>query len=175
MRKRIVMLILAALCTIGSGITAAAQDYSVPSSIGSNVYGTYQESKPAKPVYNVDINWGNMNFTYTASSGTWNPETHEYEGATEGTWTSEGNEVTVTNHSNAPVGVRVYFKEEVRPFQGITGTVTNSEYQLESAVGKSVEEADSRTSALTLSGEMTDTEMDHDYFGSINVALSVVK
>ena len=62
MRKRIVMLILAALCTIGSGITAAAQDYSVPSSIGSNVYGTYQESKPAKPVYNVDINWGNMNF-----------------------------------------------------------------------------------------------------------------
>ena len=53
--------------------------------------------------------------------------------------------------------------------------MTNSEYQLESAVGKSVEEADSRTSALTLSGEMTDTEMDHDYFGSINVALSVVK
>lgn len=175
-RKTAAVLLTGAF-VIGMGSNAMAMEQSrVPSVNSGSVYGTYVPGQKADTVYNVNIEWGAMDFTYTAGDeGTWNPETHEYEGATEGTWTSEGNEVTVTNHSNAPVGVKVYFKEEVRPFQGITGTVTNSEYQLESAVGKSVEKADSRTSALTLSGEMTDTEMDHDYFGSINVALSVVK
>ncbi len=102
---------LTAVCTIGTGITAAAQDYSVPSSIGSNVYGTYQEAGSAERVYSVDINWGNMNFTYTASSGTWNPKTHQYEGGSEGTWTARNNIVTVTNHSELPVEVSFGYAE----------------------------------------------------------------
>lgn len=175
--RKTAALLLTGAFVIGMGTNAMAMEQTrVPSLNSKSVYGTYVPGQKADTVYSVDIEWGDMNFTYTGGNeGTWNPDTHEYEGATEGVWTSEGNTVTVTNHSNAPVGVRVYFKEEVRPFQGIEGTFTNPEYQLESAVGKTVEEADSRTSELTLSREMRNTEMDHDIFASANVALSVVK
>ena len=173
MRKSIVLFMLTAVCTIGSGITAAAQDYSVPSSIGSNVYGTYQESKPAKPVYNVDINWGNMNFTYTASSGTWNPETHQYEGGSEGTWTAKNNIVTVTNHSELPVEVSFGYAEHPG-YENITGSYSVIEDVLESGVGKTYEEADSVSSELTLSGALPKGSQKAN-IGSVNVHLRVVE
>ena len=164
---------LAAVCTIGSGVTATAQDYSVPSSNGSNVYATYQEAEPSKPVYNVDINWGNMDFTYTASSGTWNPKTHQYEGGSEGIWTAKNNVVTVTNHSELPVKV-VFGYAEHPGYENITGSYSVTEYVLESGVGKRYEEADSVSSKLTLSGTLP-KGAEKANIGSVNVHLKVAE
>lgn len=173
MRKSIVLLMLTAVCIIGSGTTAAASNHSVPSSAGSNVYGTYQEAGSGEPVYSVDINWGNMNFTYTASSGTWNPETHQYEGGSEGTWTAKNNIVTVTNHSELPVEVSFGYAEHPG-YENITGSYSVTEDVLESGVGKTYEEADSVSSELTLSGALPKGSQKAN-IGSVNVHLRVVE
>lgn len=78
----------------------------------AKVYAKYIKSDDT--VYQVDINWGSMVFTYNEGSrGTWDPKTHTYkdDGVEEG-WTYEegANEITVTNHSNATVTVEVEFK-----------------------------------------------------------------
>ncbi len=72
----------------------------------ADVKADYQAGTPEKAVYNVDITWGSLEFTYTDSSkGTWNPTTHKYDGAegAEWTWETGANEITVTNHSNTAV------------------------------------------------------------------------
>lgn len=57
-------------------------------------------------VYDVEVEWTAMNFTYTApSKGIWDPEKHEYTGAdptAQGVW-SDPATITITNHSNSEV------------------------------------------------------------------------
>ena len=51
-------------------------------------------------VYNVDITWGDMAFTYTAEAGIWDPTTHKTTDAEGGVWTVNndgGNIIKVTN------------------------------------------------------------------------------
>ena len=67
-------------------------------SYSAEVKGTYQPGGSGAVVYSVDIAWTDMNFTYTgAGEGTWNPETHQYEGGTEASWTDSNASVTVIN------------------------------------------------------------------------------
>lgn len=63
-------------------------------------------TKGADIVYNIDVEYGAMTFTYTYGR-TWNANTHSYSGGTVG-WdpselTSDNNKITVTNNSNYPV------------------------------------------------------------------------
>lgn len=98
-------------------------------------------------VYKVDIEWGSMEFTYTEpSAGTWNPETHRYEGRVyQGFWSheSDSNKITFTNHSNAAVTVNL----AVQLPSGIYGNFTNvdndtiTSLSLDSAVYTAVDEA----------------------------------
>ena len=70
----------------------------------------------------MDITWGELSFTY--SDGTWNPDTHEYDG--EG-WTVDeegGNSIKVENTGNADVNVTYEYKAEET---GITGSFTDGE------------------------------------------------
>lgn len=57
-------------------------------------------------IYNVDISWGNMQYTYSKANTTWDPGTHTY-GTGTGSWsvTNLGidDAVTVGNHSNAKI------------------------------------------------------------------------
>ena len=48
----------------------------------------------------VDIEWGEMAFTYTPAHTIWNPATHDYDAPVEAAWTAEGNEITVTNQGS---------------------------------------------------------------------------
>ena len=66
-------------------------------------------AKWEKETVSLDITWGDMDFEYVIDRGIWNSDTHEYmEGTYSGGWnfsnfTSENNQVNVTNHSNIPV------------------------------------------------------------------------
>lgn len=125
-------------------------------------------------VYNVDITWGDMAFTYTAEAGTWNPANHTYTGAEGGVWTVDkdgGNTITVTNHSNTGVTAAFSYAADT-DFTGITGTFDNASLNLESAVGTTVEAAPKATTSLSLAGALGSTTADNTKIGTITVTLN---
>ena len=84
-------------------------------------YSNDPNGNPAQ-VISVDITWGELSFTY--SDGTWNPETHTYDGAG---WTVDeegGNSIKVENTGNADVNVTYDYKAVEN---GITGSFTDGE------------------------------------------------
>ena len=123
-------------------------------------------------VYDVDIAWTSMEFTYTQVN-TWVPATEEAEGyykpTGEGQWAPTadgGGKVTVTNNSNADVAATLTFTTDV---DGITGTIANGSFTLESAVGKV--EAPSKTATLTIEGPFT-VGQSGNTIGNITVQLA---
>lgn len=61
--------------------------------IDNAIYPTEEDDE--KAVYNVDVTWEDLTFTYISPK--WNTTDHLYEG---GTWDKESGTITVTNHSN---------------------------------------------------------------------------
>ena len=79
-------------------------------------------------VVSVDLSWQAMEFTYTPSSkGTWNPNTHSYDGGSEASWSSTSNQITVTNHSN--VGITTSFAFQSEEDLGLRGEFRNESNQ----------------------------------------------
>ena len=76
------------------------------------VTGTYVPGGgDTETTVSIDLEWGNMNFIYTAGTEVWNPETHEYE-YQEGSWAPEeenNNFIMVTNHSDVAVEASLDF------------------------------------------------------------------
>lgn len=125
-------------------------------------------------VYNVDITWGDMAFTYTAAAGIWDPTTHKTTGAEGGAWTVDkegGNTITVTNHSNKGVTAAFSYAADTR-FAGITGSFDNALLDLPTAVGTAVDEAPKGTASLTLSGALDSATADNTKIGTITVTLN---
>ena len=61
-------------------------------------------SNTETPVYSVDITWGSMNFTYVP--GTWQ-DSHKYTGSKWQITSAADNDITVSNHSNKDVYVKI--------------------------------------------------------------------
>lgn len=61
-----------------------------------------------EPVYNVDITWGALSYTY--SDGTWNAQTHMYEG--EGWTDNETGFVKVKNNGETETSVKFVYSTE---------------------------------------------------------------
>ena len=84
------------------------------------VTGTYVPGGgDTETTVSIDLEWGNMNFIYTAGTEVWNPETHAYE-YQEGSWAPEvenNNFIMVTNHSDVAVEASLDFKAS----RGYTG------------------------------------------------------
>lgn len=138
-----------------------------------NVFGTYQAGS-ATTVYSVDITWGNMKFTYVdASDGEWNPLTHTYDGATTAGWTCDegANEITVTNHSNAAVGVTLTYSA-TEGYAGISGTFDKNTLNLATADGTARDEAPTATATLTLRGALASTVTEEAMIGQVIVQLN---
>ena len=113
-------------------------------SYSAEVKGTYQPGGSGAVVYSVDIAWTDMNFTYTgAGEGTWDPETHQYEGGTEASWTDSNASVTVINHSNAAVTVTASF-EALPGYETTSMTFGNNGATVATAVGTEVASAPPR-------------------------------
>lgn len=125
-------------------------------------------------VYNVDITWGDMAFTYTAAAGIWDPTTHKTTGAEGGAWTVDkegGNTITVTNHSNADV-TAVFSYAAAEGFTGISGSFDKDSLGLKSAVGTEVANAPTGTAALTLDGPLDSNTPANATIGTITVTLN---
>lgn len=138
-----------------------------------NVFGTYQAGS-ATTVYSVDITWGSMEFTYVdASDGEWNPLTHTYDGATTAGWTCDegANEITVTNHSNAAVGVTLTYSA-TEGYAGISGTFDKNTLNLATADGTARDEAPTATATLTLRGALASTVTEGAMIGQVIVQLN---
>ena len=125
-------------------------------------------------VYNVDITWGDMAFTYTAEAGIWDPANHTYTGAEGGAWAVDkegGNTITVTNHSNTGVTAAFSYAADTG-FEGITGSFDHDSLTLQTAVGTAVEAAPKATTSLSLNGALGSTTADNTKIGTITVTLN---
>lgn len=181
--KKILATVLALVMAVGMSVTAFADDTTIGGDTLTNpnpieVNGKYGDAAPAT-VYSVKIEWGAMQFTYsTGNSAKWNPETHTYDVTTESVgWTNVGNEVTVTNHSNAVVGVAFAFAPiaNASDLGTYTGkiTVENDKTQLAAAVeGSSLDSADSVKAALTFDGNLKADTTDFTKLGELTITLS---
>ena len=95
-----------------------------------------------------------MEFEFSEGvDGVWDPTTHQYTGAAESSWSSSGNEITVTNHSNVAIKATFTYTGEV---ETVYGTFTNDGVlALATAVGTARDAAPSGSVALTLGGSLT--------------------
>ena len=119
---------MAAAAALSMAMATTAFGAAITTSGGSDsvqVRGIYNAGSGGT-VYKVDVTWESMEFTYTASSeGTWNPETHAYDGGGTGSWSSDTNTITVTNHSNAAVTGTFAFAGAA-DFEGITASFSST-------------------------------------------------
>lgn len=178
--RKVFAAFLALMLLMGlSTVAYAAGSDSTHTAMGSEtigVEGSYSGSDTAATVYSVKIEWGEMTFTYeTTGDKTWNPETHTYNFTDGDGWKATGNDVTVTNHSNAPVNVAFSFTKNTTPYKGeYTGSMSVTKRQLAAGVENKPDEADSVTSTLTLTGGLNRTVSSSTKLGEITVSLTEV-
>jgi len=108
------------------GIDDDAVNTATDSTTDINVWGTTTQTDK----YKVTIAWGDMTFNY--NFGTWNTETHLWDG---GLWNDldfDGikNKVTVTNHSSQSIGADFSYSANV-----MYGGTTSATFQNENSGG----------------------------------------
>ena len=118
-----------------------------------DVNGKYIEGNAATMI-SVDIAWDDMNFEYNDGERTWDPNKHEYI-TSGGSWTNEKKTVNVKNHSNTAIKAEFSFASSL---DGITGSFDNKTLQLETAVGKAVENAPAASTNFGISGSKINTD-----------------
>ncbi|MBQ8718898.1 MAG: hypothetical protein IJY66_06505 [Clostridia bacterium] len=155
-------------------ITLVTQEPNVPLPEGSSadVKVEYRAAVTPSTVYSVDIRWGSMAFVYTAGSvGTWNPNTHAYEGQTSGAWTcAQGaNVVTIINHSNTALTAKLSY-QPLANYTAVQGAFNNTSLPLASAVGTSQANAPTATGTLTLQGDLNSSSDGQLVVGKVSVA-----
>lgn len=156
--KKTVSLCVSTLLCLGLSLPVAAEDngpWSHP------VSGTYIPGSESATVYSVDITWGNLDFTYHGSSkGTWNPETHSYDGAIEAGWDVNTAQISVSNSSNAAVTANASY--EAKPgFESADAAFTPASLSLGSADNGKGENgtglAETGTIDITMTGSLPET------------------
>ena len=137
-----------------------------------DVKARYVDGITEPEVYSVDITWGSMEFTYSAA-GTheWNPGTHKYTDNTSASWTADGNDVTVVNHSNKDVKVDFAYAV-AEGYGGVTGEFSVTTDTLDAGVEDNADGADSVVTRLTLSGVLASNVLEFTKVGSVTVSLS---
>lgn len=170
--KKLTAVAMTGMMVLGMGTSVCAAEPG--DSETRNVQATYVASTKAQTVYSVDIEWGNMQYTYTIDSeGTWDPETHSFTNASEGKWTcSKGaDEVKVTNHSNAAVKAAFNY-EAGSGYESIDGSFNNQETTLPTAENTEVSKAPNDTATLSLSGALKKDVPTATTIGTATVTLS---
>lgn len=150
--KKIITLLMALAMVMSLSVTAFASELG-----GSkDVTAKYERSESEQPIYNVDLNWGDLTFTYTETvEKEWNPETHTYDTTTTGSWDKTETAITVTNHSNVSVAVSM----SVTPAQetGVDVALTGGNATLAAGEVGNVNGAASVTGTVKVSGKPNST------------------
>lgn len=124
----------------------------------TQIYATYEEGvTTTDTVYNVDVEWGNLEYTYHPNAEkVWSPYDLKYV-IYEHTpfWTCEdgADQIKVTNHSNAAISAKLEYEQTNAE---VTGSFDQSKINLKSADGTTVDEAPTGTATLTLGGKMAE-------------------
>ena len=170
--KKSAIALMGLACTLAVSSAAFAAGLPDPSTHAVN--GRYHANSTVETVYSVDVAWDSMEFTYTVDSeGTWNPATHQVDGASEGQWSGDG-DVKVTNHSNAKVNVAVTYAAE-SSYSDITGSFSNGTFELATAEGTQVDSAPNQTATLTLSGELDKSVDTSTKLGTATVTITAAQ
>ena len=125
-------------------------------------YSNDPNGNPAQ-VISVDITWGELRFTY--SDGTWNPDTHEYDGEGWNVDEEGGNSIKVENTGNTDVNVTYDYKAVEN---GITGSFTDGENPVSAPVA--LPENGSSAVYLILAGK-PEKELEEAIIGSVTVTI----
>ena len=168
--KKLICIALALVLTLALSVTCFA-------AIGADGSGSETKTVTAKyvgptfsgDVYGVDVEFGKMEFTYTAAKqGTWDPETHTYLESATAKWTADGNTVEVTNHSNVDITVTVAYAN-AQGVTGVTGMFDKPSFDLTAGAVGDIAGADSDVATLTLAGEIA---ADNDAIGTVTVTIA---
>ena len=150
--KKIITLLMALAMVMSLSVTAFASDLG-----GSkDVTAKYEQNESEQPIYNVDLNWGDLTFTYTeTTTKVWNPDTHTYDTTTTGSWDKTESSITVTNHSNVSVDVSM----SVTPVggTGVNVTLIGGSSTLAAGEVDTVDGAASVTGTVKISGKPNST------------------
>ena len=157
--KKIVTILFALVLIPAMSITAfAATIESSPGSQDIDVSAKYVGGVSVPTRYSVDVTWGAMEFTYTAS--------------TQPAWTAGGNTITVTNHSNTDITASFAFSA-LTAYNTVTGSFSSTSLMLPTAEGKAVNDAvlTGKTS-LTLGGTLASDITVFTNVGTVIVTIS---
>lgn len=151
--KKIITLLMALAMVMSLSVTAFASELG-----GSkDVTAKYEQNESEQPIYNVDLNWGDLTFIYTETvEKVWNPETHTYDtSVTGGSWDKTETTITVTNHSNVSVAVSM----SVTPVDGtgVDVSLTGGNATLAAGEVGNVDGAASVTGTVKVSGKPNST------------------
>lgn len=177
--KKLTAVAMTGMMVLGMGTSVCAAEPITPSKGAGTkeVKATYTTDEKADTVYNVEIAWGDMQYTYKIDSeGKWNPDTHQYDNASVGEWscTDGANQVKVTNHSNAAVKATFGYTA-VEGYTGITGKFDKNTEDLATAEGTGVESAPTKTATLTLEGALDKNVTNPTTIGTATVTLNAAE
>ena len=170
----LVLVMMMSLSVTAFAAEGSAENVGAGSGATIDVKAIYSSSASTPEIVSVDIAWGAMEFTYSVGgSHEWNPADHTYTDNTSASWSSSGNTVKVTNHSNVDVNVAFAFAAEAG--SSVTGsftydkTATANTVALNKGVENAYAAADNVTATLTLGGTVPSTQTDFTKVGTITV------
>ena len=162
--KKFFALALALALTLALSVTCFA---ALENKTG-DVTATYKTPDAAGTVYQVDVAFDAMTFTYTPEgNGVWDPDNHVYKDKAAAKWEGAGT-ITVTNHSNAAVNVTLSY-QAVEGFATATATFSKTTFTLDSAATNNAATTDSAT--LTMGGSLPASATTATKIGTVTVAL----
>lgn len=173
MKKTISIIMALALAAILStaAFAAEADDGNIKKNI--RVKAKYVEDIKASKTIRADVVWGEMEFTYSVNgTKTWNAKTHEYDIDTKCEWSAKGNDISVTNHSNAAIDVDFTY-QPLDEYSVVKGEFTYDEVTIPTAENKAVDDEILTISTdLTLSGGLSSDVTDLTKVGNVAVTIA---
>ena len=154
-RSLSIALVSAALTSLCAFPTNAETNDIKNNDLASQAITLNQAASSDATVYSVDVVWTDVCFKYTPGSQTWDPSTHTYITTGESKWDDNSASVTVANHSNTSIGVKVDFEQSSPQNGSATVTVNNPQFTLDSATSSSTLDIPSKVTTLTASGTPT--------------------
>lgn len=164
-----ILLAVAILCTMS--VTAFAATVTTTGNTSADLTVKYSAGSKVD-AYAATIEWGSMEFTYTAAAQTWNTETLQWENNGTAAWSNAGT-VKITNKSSQAITAKFGWTPE-SDAKGVTGITVNGAAIV--ADGYTITDATSGTATtLTFSilptGEYTGTNTSAVKVGSITITL----
>ena len=118
--KRLITLLLAMVMALSLVVPAWA--VTLTDTAESTIQPVKVKTTTPATVYSVSVTWDSLDFVYVR--GNWYPARHNYDGAG---WQNNRNaaQVTVQNHSNAPIWYTAVLDADIDINDGLTVALTN--------------------------------------------------